>query len=423
MSNYLKPDFEADLLALGEVRSVLPSELQQIDDDPGRPVVLTDALGSNAIVLFQGRPDIDFDKTVRTGNATRPTKHTIVDNGMHTTAASHTVNLPNPYSVLAYFPDAADGKGDASFYTMPEFNLTLPDVSRYITEQEARDLIAETAIPLPGGLFVSRPEAEAAHYAYHEGKSMAPMHVEDYAPNEVPLIKISVDPLTTEGSFTLLDAPSVTRGNVLQRLSYTGHAAMTGVMRNLPVYKHGDNNSIMQLVDIAPSTIDHTVDDDVFVYGYIDRKAFTYDDLIRMIRTKEGIPQEGALPPFKRSIGVHRALESGLVSPDSLVYAPTATTPILYKALTDGPDTPYFRNLRRELGPAFGQESDLIAKARSLAHDSWRAALASRVKVEPIATGLEQVATSAGIRRQREATITVTGGIAYIAFDGRIVIH
>ncbi len=423
MTNYLKPHFEADLLALGEVRSIVSRELQQIDDEPGRPVVLADALGSSAVVLFQERPDFDFDETLRVRNARRSTERKIDNDGIHTTAASHTVSLPNPYSLLAYFPGAADGKGDASFYTMPQFNFTLPDASRYVTEQEAKDLIAETAISLPGGLFVSRPEAEAVHYAYHAGKSMAPMHVEDYAPNEVPLVKMSVDPFTNEGSFKLLDAPYVARGSVIQRLSYTGRAAMTGVMKTLPVYTHGEGNSIMQLTDIVPGKVDHAEDDGVFTYGYINRRAYSYDDLIRMMQVKEGTSGRRALPSFERSVGVHQALELGLISSDSLVYAPASATTILYKAVTEGPDTPYFQNLRRELGPAFDQESDLIVRARSLAHDAWRAALASQVKVEPIATGLEQAAAYAGIRRQKETTITVRGGNVYVAGDGSIVIH
>jgi hypothetical protein len=418
---YSKAAFEADLLALGKVRHLPPQELHRIDEQPGRHAVLTNALGHNAVVLFQEQPKHNFDEAVRTGNASRPLAYNLDDKGIHVVAPKHALQLPNPYGLTAYFPAADNDKGDAAFYIMEDVMVPLEDVSRYITEQEASQLIIDTAIPLADGLFFSRPEAEASHHAYYLGKSMTPPGVEHHAHTQAPSVTASVDPRTTEGSFKISGSTPVTRSSIMSHLSYTGPAAITGKLGDIPVYARSEDRGLKQLSGILPGKVTFTVDNTgLFNYSYTDSTPWSFDDLLRMIRSKTLAKQP--IPDFTQSRFLDKALERGLVNHDSLAYTPARATQILFNALTQGPDTPYFQELRRELGPAFDHESALVAQARTAAHDQWRAILAGEGRLEPVAQGLEEVANAAGIRRAMGIVAIRNGNYVYAVTNGNIII-
>ncbi|HSW74714.1 MAG TPA: hypothetical protein VLG16_02470 [Candidatus Saccharimonadales bacterium] len=420
--SYGKEQFEAGLAALGPISSFSVGELGGTNTWPD-PVLLSDALGRSAFVLLQQRADYDIDAALIKGNATRPVRYTADEHGIQVAADAHILSLQNPYSITAYFPEASDGRGDAAHYVAPETELNLLEASRCITEQEARDLIADTAIPLGGELFVSRPEAEASHYAYYSSRRMSPLSVERHALLGAPFVQTCVDLCTTEGVFDLLDPVSVARQDFLNRLAYTGPATIKGVQRDLPAYKLDANNTLLRLSGIASTHAAFAPEDKgFFTYSYTNRRAWGLTDLIGMIRAKEN-KQEGAPLPLMHGLSIREALDRGLIDSGTFVYSEVPATSIVYKALVDGPDTEYFQNLRRELGPAFNQEERLITQARIKAQKVWQAILMGQGSIEPIVTGLEEVATYTGMREQKGVTVEIGGGSFVVSGGGKIIIH
>ena len=183
----------------------------------------------------------------------------------------------------------------------------------------------------------------------------------------------------------------------MHRIAYTGRAAVAGQFDGIETYRLGENGTLLQLTGIIPDELLVTPErGGWYNYGSNGLGISSYSSLIRQMQQKARAEGAATPPPLKTAYRIDEALQDGVLTESDLVFREVSALPILHSALSTGPDTAYFRKLRRDVGPSFDQDR-IVAQARATGRTVWDAIIAGGVALEPVATGLEDVAYESGI--------------------------
>ena len=432
MRIYGKEQFEADLGALGEVPHVTTETLDSMGEGEAAVVHGLPALGREDVALLhEYEPGSVYTAAGTAVEAYQPAA-TLGDKGITITAPETAVILDNPYALSIYLPDGQRGKGEALHYVAPQFRYVHEAASRYITAQEATDVIASTGIQIGDGLFMSQPEAQAqyAAYVWERGHNRADSF-ERFLWNLRTSVDYSVNLEEPHGTFTHDTSVSVTPGNYINRFYYVGKAVLAPRLGTGALYTQLPDGTVAKVVTAKPCEADFDTDyPALFTHGYTTVPRTTIDAVKRDLgdeRERNTLlladKQAGPLA-LKHSMTLDEALREVVLTKEDFTFAPADPLAMLYDALTNGLDTPYFKGLRQEIGPAFDNEAvkrRVIAKA----HEQWHGFFAGRATLEPAASGLAAIANRLGIKNAsvKRGVTVVTGNVTSHVSGGSYIIR